>query len=265
MKIYLLITLLFGLGHFSLGHFTQAQKVKNPGIEVIYNEAHKQGYSQANTPPHILNFYAKNLVVLRATQDESRYDFSEKRLRQKTNGNPLTPAEKEAFKKHAPTLGGLADEGSNLVHYQTHSLPENIHYRSFAKNLWVHTYKSSAHHYLMEEAIPNFNWEITGGVDTIANMPCRQAIYKYPNGRQIRAWFTDQIPYATGPQRYCGLPGLILKVDGLLVTIEAQKITFVEDMPKIEPPTKGERIKPEEFFKKLAEPKFSITMPNKED
>jgi GLPGLI family protein len=177
----------------------------------------------------------------------------------------LTPAEKADLKKHAPTLGGLADEGTNLVHYQTHLLPENIHYRSFTKNLWVHTHKSLAHHFLMEEAIPNFNWEITGGVDTIANMPCRQAIYKYPNGRQIRAWFTDQIPYSTGPQRYCGLPGLILKVDDLLVTIEAQKITFVEDMPKIEPPTKGERIKPEEFFKKLAEPKFSITRPNKED
>ena len=57
----------------------------------------------------------------------------------------------------------------------------------------------------------NFNWSLTDSTTTICGQKCYQATCKF-RGRTWFAWFCD-IPVATGPWKFCDLPGLILKVE----------------------------------------------------
>lgn len=41
---------------------------------------------------------------------------------------------------------------------------------------------------------------------------CTKAITTF-RGREYVAWFTDDIPIQNGPWKFCGLPGLIVKVN----------------------------------------------------
>lgn len=56
-----------------------------------------------------------------------------------------------------------------------------------------------------------FNWVITLETDTINGYFSQKAICDF-GGRQWEAWFTPEIPYSEGPYKFCGLPGLILRI-----------------------------------------------------
>lgn len=62
-----------------------------------------------------------------------------------------------------------------------------------------------------EEDKSIFNWEITSETDTIKGCISQKAICDF-GGRHWEAWFTPEIPYSDGPYKFCGLPGLILKI-----------------------------------------------------
>lgn len=56
----------------------------------------------------------------------------------------------------------------------------------------------------------DFDWDITGEVDTILGLICTKATTQY-GGRIYNAWFSPEIPISDGPWTFRGLPGLILK------------------------------------------------------
>lgn len=56
-----------------------------------------------------------------------------------------------------------------------------------------------------------FTWAITPATATIAGYACQRATTTF-GGRTWEAWFTREIPVADGPYKFCGLPGLIVKV-----------------------------------------------------
>lgn len=68
---------------------------------------------------------------------------------------------------------------------------------------------------------PNYNWLITKDTKTIKGYLCKKAtcnsIEVKPDDPayfgQVTAWFTEEIPIPAGPDRYCGLPGLILEIE----------------------------------------------------
>lgn len=72
-------------------------------------------------------------------------------------------------------------------------------------------YVFSAGWFKYEENKSCFNWDITLETDTINGYFCQKAICDF-GGRQWEAWFTPEIPYSDGPYKFCGLPGLILKI-----------------------------------------------------
>lgn len=63
---------------------------------------------------------------------------------------------------------------------------------------------------LYEEAQPQFDWQIGERTDTVAGYLCRTATTRY-GGRDWTVWFTEEIPLGTGPYKFSGLPGLILR------------------------------------------------------
>jgi GLPGLI family protein len=228
-----------------LGVNAWAQKKETSGIEVIYHEARK---SPPNSPPEAKKLFDEVPAVLLATKDESLYETKEKTLQMPAESRPMTEEEKQRLKKTAPS--GFDLDNPNLRHTASsvYRIEASLIYSSFAKNIRLSTHRNNQ--YLVEDTLTQFNWEITGEVATIADLPCRKATHKYPSGRIVEAWFTDQIPFSVGPMSFHGLPGLILKVSLSGITIEAQKITFVTN-PVIKQPTEGERVKREELLQKL--------------
>ncbi len=82
-----------------------------------------------------------------------------------------------------------------------------------------------------EEDKSCFNWEITQDTATIHGYVTQKAVCDF-GGRCWEAWFTAEIPISDGPYKFCGLPGLILK-------IEDTKGHYVFEMTSVEAVEKG--------------------------
>lgn len=62
-----------------------------------------------------------------------------------------------------------------------------------------------------EEQQENIQWQLTGKTSSIAGRNCSEATTRF-HGRDYIAWFCPEIPIDGGPWKFCGLPGLIIKV-----------------------------------------------------
>ncbi|QDW26160.1 GLPGLI family protein [Pedobacter sp. KBS0701] len=65
---------------------------------------------------------------------------------------------------------------------------------------------------LIMDTLLNFKWTITREKKKIMKFNCTKAQVQF-RGRNYIAWFTEDIPIQNGPWKFCGLPGLIVKVD----------------------------------------------------
>ena len=68
--------------------------------------------------------------------------------------------------------------------------------------------------FIYEEPIPAFSWQLTDEMDSWCGYTIQKAVCSF-RGRTYEAWFTFDIPVSAGPWKFCGLPGLILKVSDL--------------------------------------------------
>lgn len=83
--------------------------------------------------------------------------------------------------------------------------------------------------YIIQDTLKPQNWKILNDIKEVAGHICMDAIWKDTLKNQtVIAWFAMDLPLSSGPERFCGLPGMILEVDindGALV-ITADKIDF---------------------------------------
>lgn len=125
--------------------------------------------------------------------------------------------------------------------------------------------------YVIEDSIQAPNWKILNDMKEVAGHICMNAEYEDTLRMQkVTVWFALDIPISGGPERLCGLPGLILEVDvnngGMTIVadkIEMKKLDKELEMPK---KIKGKKITEAEYFelirkhvsekKKAEEPPF---------
>ena len=74
---------------------------------------------------------------------------------------------------------------------------------------WGNGFDWSFHRYEEDKNI--FDWELSSDTDTIGTIPCQKATC-YFGKRHWTAWFAPSIPISDGPYKFCGLPGLIIKI-----------------------------------------------------
>ena len=66
--------------------------------------------------------------------------------------------------------------------------------------------------------------------------------------QKITAWYTPQIPVSAGPERYWGLPGLILEINAGRTTMLCTEIVInPEDVVEIKKPSKGKEVSRDEY------------------
>lgn len=66
--------------------------------------------------------------------------------------------------------------------------------------------------FIIQERLPDYNWQLFSGSKRIAGFICRSASGTY-DGRHYLAWYTEALPVDAGPQKFRGLPGLIVAVE----------------------------------------------------
>ena len=100
--------------------------------------------------------------------------------------------------------------------------------------------------YVIEDSISYQNWKILNDMREIAGHICMSAsFYDTLKNNKIIAWFALDIPMQAGPERFGGLPGMILEIDindGALV-IEAESVDFFDHPDGIQKPEHKRRVR----------------------
>ncbi len=122
----------------------------------------------------------------------------------------------------------------------------------------------ASHNRYYTEPIPKQNWQIKNETVTIVGYKCQKATCRF-RGRNYTAWFTVDIPISQGPWKFCGLPGLILKVqdDALeyvfeCVGIEQQKHSIIQ-LNNYKVYRKTTRTELDKTLKRICENYYQIT------
>lgn len=84
-------------------------------------------------------------------------------------------------------------------------------YKDFSRKKLVLSDYVGAQKYLINDTLNNFKWKIFSEKTKIQNFNCKKATTTF-RGRFFNVWYTEDVPIQNGPWKFCGLPGLIVKV-----------------------------------------------------
>jgi GLPGLI family protein len=119
--------------------------------------------------------------------------------------------------------------------------------RNFEKQRTFEVHEMLGKTYIVDDTLRGLDWKIQNDLKEVAGHICMKAVYEDTlRKHKIEAWFAQDIPLSGGPERFYGLPGLILEVifneDALILTadkIDYKKLTTELDTPK---KLKGKRV-----------------------
>lgn len=134
--------------------------------------------------------------------------------------------------------------------------PDNEYYKNFSTQKAVEVRELMEELYLIEDSIRNHTWKPEEGeTKVILGYTCKKATGKTERGSDVVAWYCEEIPVASGPEQFNGLPGMILGIDANKGEIVFTAIALDKkvDMKTIKVPTKGKKMTGPEFAAKQKE------------
>ena len=140
--------------------------------------------------------------------------------------------------------------------------------RKLYKNIQTKIYKKTrsvpGQKYLVTDTLPDYKWQLTNETKKIGNFTAIKAIGTDPEvdakdkkdkkatPDKITAWFTPELPIGTGPQKYWGLPGLILELHaGKDVFVLTEIVSNPKEKAAIEEPKEGKVVSEKQFRKEM--------------
>lgn len=154
---------------------------------------------------------------------------------------------------------------------------DSKYYKNFKTKQYTTDLDIFGKEFLVIDSLPKFNWVMTGDEKKIGNYICSKAqiiipvteedLKEYeeykkkaesgkttfftpsePKERIIEAWFTMEIPVSNGPDKYWGLPGLILELHEGETTFLCSKIVLnPKEKIEIKAPKNGKKVTQKEF------------------
>ncbi len=169
--------------------------------------------------------YAKLLTKLSylSQEQKDRYANTWKNDEDRSDKMKLT------FTPTASLYGFASESGESPDGKYTWRNKDLFFYRDYDKEQMVDVEEMLGKTYVLEDTLRLPKWKIGDQVREILGHMCLSASTFDPVKQQhIKAWFAQDIPVAAGPEKYSGLPGLILELDvedGVII-IEATNVTF---------------------------------------
>ncbi len=102
--------------------------------------------------------------------------------------------------------------GFSTSSYSSNSKREYFVYKNFEQKELILASNIEFKYFLINDTLNNFKWTISNEKKVLLKYNCIKATTKF-RGRVYEAWFTEDIPLQNGPWKFCGLPGLIVKVN----------------------------------------------------
>jgi GLPGLI family protein len=124
--------------------------------------------------------------------------------------------------------------------------------RNFENNTLLEAYEIVSKTYIVEDTLIAMEWKIQNDLKEVAGHICMKAFTEDTLKQQkIVAWFAQDIPLNAGPERFHGLPGMILEIDindGAL-NIVANRIDYKKLTTELTAPKKlkGKKIKEADY------------------
>ncbi len=143
-------------------------------------------------------------------------------------------------------------EGGATITIQTfESTAENKIFTDLKNKKQVEQREFMTRLFLIEREIDIAKWKITGKQKTILGYPCQEAVLQ-KEGEKTIAWFTPAIAVSSGPDKFYGLPGMILAIESsdgkhaiTAISVDLEPI----DKNLLEIPKKGKKVTEEKFAK----------------
>ncbi|HMU09322.1 MAG TPA: GLPGLI family protein [Ferruginibacter sp.] len=133
---------------------------------------------------------------------------------------------------------------------------ENEYYRNFSMQRSVEIRELMDELYLVEDSIRSMAWKLEEGeTKTILGYTCKKATAKTTRGTDVVAWYSEEIPVASGPEQFNGLPGMILGLDANKgeIVFTAKTLDKKIDRKNLKVPAKGKKISHADFIAKQKE------------
>jgi GLPGLI family protein len=164
-----------------------------------------------------------------------------------------------------------SDEPVDASQTWSYQKPAYVITRDFEKRRRLDHIETLGKTYIVEDTLLGQNWKILNNLKEVAGHICMSAVwYDSIKYQRVEAWFALDIPIASGPEMFGGLPGLILEINinnGALViepvVIEMKNVA--EELNKVRK-MKGKKINASQYNtlmskyiqerKKLEEPYF---------
>ncbi len=112
--------------------------------------------------------------------------------------------------------------------------------------------------FLIEQEMDATKWKITGRQKTILDYPCQEAVLE-EDEKKITAWFTPKIAIPAGPEKFYGLPGIILAIESsdgkYSITATSIDLDTPVDKTLFTKPAKGKKLTQKQFDKIVEEKK----------
>jgi len=111
--------------------------------------------------------------------------------------------------------------------------------------------------YAISDSFTCQNWKIKNDMKEVAGHICMNAsFYDTIKGKEVVAWFALDLPISIGPDKYCGLPGMILEINeanGAVVYTATTVLLSNEKVEIIKPAVKKKMkiLTNEEYNKKI--------------
>ncbi|UII24905.1 GLPGLI family protein [Fulvivirga maritima] len=159
------------------------------------------------------------------------------------------------FHKEDTTIQGV--NTAEFFHYFRHY---ETYYDLLSKNVTEQRLMKDKEMMLIAQWNNNLNWKMTGESKKIMGYTVQKAAapaYEMAEKgsdldyKEAVAWFTTEIPFQAGPERYFGLPGLILELSftGRSIFYEVKEIDIKADVPTIKIPTEGVEVSSKEIVR----------------
>lgn len=141
-------------------------------------------------------------------------------------------------------------------------------YKNISSKELINATEFFGKNFLIESDLANFHWKMEKETKQIGKYTCFKATAvvkekinafskdadKGEKEVNVSVWYTPQIPVSLGPDKYWGLPGLILGVNaGDVQIVCTQVVMNVKEKAVIKKPKSGKKITQEKFDKIVAE------------